>query len=141
MKNIFYNYSIFILGAILFSNCNSSQSSEAPEIQAAEKEIIESFVNEETETAGSLGTAADSLISKRKIILANSANSSPFKEKSCDDILVWLDDAVRKYIASGDTIILNSFINIESDVIFMSCLKSENQNFRKQYDKTLELLE
>lgn len=141
MKNIVFKYSIFILAALLLTNCNSSKNSEAPEIEAAEKEIVDSFVKEETETNGSMGTTADSLIVERKINLAKAANNSPFNDKSCDEILVWLDDAVRKYLATGDTIVLNSFINIESDVIFISCLKSENKNYRIKYDKTLELLE
>jgi len=141
MKNTVYQYSFFVCATLVFAGCSSSTIKDAPEIQATEKTIVESFVNEETETSGSLGTTADSLIIERKINLSKAANNSPFNNKSCDEILVWLDDAVRKYLATGDTLILNSFINIESDVIFTSCLKSEDKSYRMKYDKTLELLE
>jgi hypothetical protein len=131
--------STLLLLTLLFLFC--ACGSDVPKIEAAEKEAVQSYLEAETEVSSKLGEAADSLIVERKKKLAESANSSPHKSKSCDEILVWLEQTVKNYVTTGDTVALNSFVSIENDVIFNSCLQSENKDFRNKYDKILELLE
>jgi len=119
----------------------SSCGPDVPAIEATEKKAVENFIETETEVSGSVGDEVDSLVFERKKKLAESANNSPHQNKNCDEILIWLETTVKRYVSTGDTTALNSFISIENDVIFNSCLQDNNQEFRKKYEKIVELLE
>lgn len=137
MKNFILQTATYLSMGIILSACGS----DVPPIEATEKDVIENYVESETDVAKNLGETADSLILERKKKLAESANASEHKDRSCDEVLVWLEKSVKDYISTGDTVVLNSFIAIENDVIFNSCLQSGNKDFRTKYDKILELLE
>lgn len=137
MKKIIQLTSLCVsIGLIVFA-CGS----DVPPIEATEKDVVENYLEAETEVTEDFGESADSLVLERKKKLTESANKSDHKDKSCDEILIWLEQTVKTYITTGDTLALNSFISIENDVIFNSCLQSGNKEFRTKYDKILELLE
>lgn len=137
MKNIAQLISLYTIISLVVIACGS----DVPPIEAAEKDVVENYLDAETEISENIGEATDSLVLERKKKLTESANSSAHKDKTCEEILSWLEQTVKTYVSTGDTVALNSFISIENDVIFNSCLQSGNKNFRAKYDKILELLE
>jgi len=131
---------LIVITSTLLISCGNSEP-DVPAIEATEKEAVEQFLEQQTNIKHTGGEAVDSLLTARKINWAESANSSPLAKKNCQEILTWLETTVKNYVSTKDTTVLNSFINIENDVIFNACLNSDNTEFRKKYDQILELLE
>jgi len=129
---------ILNLWLAIFVFIASSCCSDVPEIEATEKKTVENYLETQTEDADNVSETVDSLNLLKKTYLVEQANSSPNSNKNCDEILLWLEAAVKTYVATGDTIVLDSIIANEQDVIFNSCL-SNNVEYREKYNKIMDI--